>query len=65
MRESGCELCRKARVVALSLLLGSVAGLGADAAGASQTWSMLATFAGAIAPLLWWARRNRFPDGGD
>jgi outer membrane lipoprotein SlyB len=43
----------------LSLVLGGVAGFAANAWGVGAEGSMLATFAGAITPWLWWSRRNR------
>lgn len=59
VKASGCARCRVLRMVLLVVLLGGAAGFGVLAAGGSQESSMLATFFGAIAPLLWLARKNR------
>jgi hypothetical protein len=45
--------------VLLSALLGGAGGFGVLAYGGSQELSMLATFFGAILPVLWLARQNR------
>lgn len=63
MSVPGCAICRKVRLVVMCVLLGGGGGLAVAAAGGSQTWSMLATFVGAIVPLMWWARRNRPRNG--
>jgi hypothetical protein len=47
------------RTVLLSLLLGAGGGFAAMAAGGSQDLSMIATFCGAIAPLMWFNRHRR------
>ena len=57
--EAKCPLCRAIRTILLSFLLGGAAGFAALKLGGSQNDSMLATFFGAIAPLLWLARKNR------
>lgn len=59
MNASACAPCRVLRMVLLILVLGGAAGFVVLAAGGSQESSMMATFIGAIAPLLWWARKNR------
>lgn len=59
MNASACASCRVLRMVLLILVLGGVAGFVVLAAGGSQESSMMATFFGAIAPLLWLARKNR------
>jgi hypothetical protein len=46
-------------MVLLILVLGRVDGFVVLAAGGSQESSMMATFFGAIAPLMWLARKNR------
>ena len=62
MKASGCAPCRVLRTVLLVVVLGGVAGFGVLAAGGSQESSMLATFAAAIAPVLWQARKERSRD---
>jgi len=57
--EEKCPRCRVIRTILLSLLLGGAAGFAVLKLGGSQTDSMLATFFGAITPLLWLARKNR------
>jgi hypothetical protein len=47
------------RTVLAAALLGLAGGLGAHALGAGSQASMLATFAGAILPVLWYQRRSR------
>lgn len=59
MQHVPCRLCRYARLILLAGLLGAASGFGANAAGWNASWSMSATFFGAIIPLLWFARRNR------
>ena len=59
MKASACAPCRVLRMALLVILLGAAAGFGVLAAGGSQESSMMATFAAAIAPLLWQARKNR------
>jgi len=59
MGKAACARCGMIRMVLLSILLGAGAGFAVHAYGGSQTASMLATFFGAIFPLLWQARRNR------
>ena len=59
MKATGCAPCRVLRTVFLIVLLGAVAGFAVLAAGGSQESSMMATFAAAIAPLLWQARNRR------
>jgi len=54
-----CPRCRAIRTILLSVLLGGAAGFAVLKLGGSQNDSMLATFFGAIAPLLWLARKNR------
>lgn len=59
MAKNGCALCRTIRLFLLAIVLGGGAGFAALGLGASQDISMLATFAGGIAPLLWLARQRR------
>lgn len=59
MAKAECPRCGIVRTVLLSVLLGGAAGFAALAFGGSQSESMMATFFGAIAPLLWLARKNR------
>lgn len=54
-----CPRCRVIRAVLLSLLIGGGAGFAVIAYGGSANLSMLATFFGALAPWLWYARKNR------
>jgi hypothetical protein len=61
-REEKCPRCRAIRTILLSVLLGGAAGFAALKLGGSQNDSMLATFFGAIAPLLWLARKNPIRD---
>lgn len=58
-----CRTCRIIRTALLSLLLGAGAGFGVLTAGGSAEQSMLATFAGAIGPVLWLARKSRAQPG--
>ena len=57
-----CTVCRHIRVLLLALLLGVGGGFAALWLGGSREISMLATFAGGFAPLLWSARQNRISD---
>lgn len=59
MNASACAPCRVLRMVLLIIVLSGVAGFVVLAAGGSQESSMMATFFGAIAPLMWLARKNR------
>lgn len=59
MPKTGCRLCRKVRLVLACVVLGGGLGLLVDALGASSNLSMTATFLGAVAPLMWHARRER------
>ena len=52
------------RTVLAAALLGLGGGFGAHALGAGSEASMLATFAGAILPVLWYQRRSRADKGG-
>ncbi len=54
-----CRLCRNARLVLLSVVLGSVAGFAVIKGGGSTDLSMVATFFGALAPVVWHVRRQR------
>ncbi len=58
MSKTGCRVCSNVRIVLLSVLLGAGSGFLALRYGASTELSMLATFVGAIAPLMWAARRR-------
>jgi hypothetical protein len=51
------------RTVLAAVLLGLGGGLGAHTLGAGSEASMLATFAGAILPVLWYQRRSRAEKG--
>ena len=51
-------------MVLLSVLLGGGGGFLVLRLGGSQTLSMIATFFGAIAPVLWIARRRRLNNDG-
>ncbi len=64
MSKTGCRVCRNVRIVLLSVLLGGGGGFLVLRYGASAELSMLVTFVGAIAPLLWTARRRRLDDEG-
>ena len=64
MSKTDCRLCRSVRTVLLSVLLGGGGGFLVLRLGGSQELSMLATFFGAIAPLMWAARRKRPDDRG-
>ena len=59
MSKTDCRVCRNVRTVLLSVLLGGGGGFLVLRLGGSQEFSMLATFCGAIAPLLWVARHQR------
>ena len=52
------------RTVLAALLLGLGGGLGAHLLGAGSEGSMLATFVGALLPVLWYQRRTRADNGG-
>ncbi len=52
------------RTVLAAALLGSGGGLGVHLLGAGREVSMLATFLGALLPVLWYQRRTR-ADSGD
>jgi hypothetical protein len=58
-----CGFCRLLRTVLAAALLGVAGGFGAHALGAGSEASMLATFVGAILPLLWYQRRSRVEKG--
>ena len=62
MVKTGCRICRNVRIVLLSVALGGGGGFLALRYGAGTELSMLATFMGAIAPLMWAARRRRQGD---
>lgn len=62
MSKTRCRVCRSVRIVLLSVLLGAGSGFLVLRYGASTELSMLATFLGAIAPLMWVARRSRLGD---
>lgn len=64
LTKTGCGLCRVLRTVLAAALLGLGAGWGAHWLGAGGEVSMLATFVGAILPVLWYQRRTR-ADNGD
>ena len=64
MSKTACRLCRKVRIVLLSVLLGGGGGFLVLRLGGTQELSMLATFMGAITPLLWVAHRKRRDDAG-
>lgn len=59
MKATACAPCQVLRMVFMIVLLGGMAGFAVLAAGGSQESSMMATFAAAIAPLLWRARNRR------
>lgn len=59
MSGTKCRRCRLIRTVLLSLLLGGGGGFAVLAAGGSQDLSMIATFCGAIVPLMWFNRHRR------
>jgi disulfide bond formation protein DsbB len=62
MPEKPCALCRNIRLLLVSVILGSGAGLLADALGAATHLSMATTFFAAMVPILWQARRQRRRD---
>lgn len=57
MSKTNCRRCRVLRAALLSVLCGSVGGFGVLALGGSSSWSMAATFLGAMGPVLWLARQ--------
>lgn len=59
MKHSSCPWCARIRTALLAALLGGGAGFSVLALGGTPEWSMAATFGGALAPVLWHARRNR------
>lgn len=59
MSRASCRVCRVISTVLLSILLGGAGGFGVLAYGGSKELSMLATFLGAILPVLWLARQDR------
>jgi hypothetical protein len=63
MSGTKCTRCRLIRTVLLSALLGAGAGFAVLALGGSQDLSMVATFCGAVAPVLWSNRRDRVRSG--
>ena len=58
MSGTRCVSCRLIRTVLLSVLLGGGGGFAVLAVGGSQDLSMMATFCGAIAPVLWLNRNT-------
>lgn len=54
-----CRLCRNVRLVLLSVVLGGVAGFAVIRGGGSTDLSMVATFFGALVPVVWHVRRHR------
>ena len=54
-----CPRCRSLRAAVLAVVLGAGAGYAVLAYGGSREWSMLATFFGAVLPVMWWARKGR------
>jgi hypothetical protein len=53
MSGTRCVRCRLIRTVLLSVLLGGGGGFAVLALGGPQDLSMIVTFCGAIAPVLW------------
>lgn len=58
MNRRKCPICERLRLVAAVIVLGAGSGFAALWLGASTDVSMLATFVGAIAPLMWSIRRR-------
>jgi len=56
MSGTRCARCRLIRTVLLSALLGGGGGFAVLVLGGSQDLSMIITFCGAIAPVLWMNR---------
>jgi hypothetical protein len=65
-RMAGCRFCVMVRLVVAVVVLGAGSGFLAIWLGASTDLSMLATFFGALAPILIYVRRQRpdDPQGG-
>ena len=59
MSKPVCKKCLFVRAVVLAALLGGGGGYLVSYLGAGKQLSMLATFAGAIVPLMWYARKTR------
>ena len=59
MKRAACRPCRLVGTALLSVLLGGAGGFGVLAYGGSPGLSMLATFLGAILPVMWLARQDR------
>lgn len=63
MFKTDCRRCLRIRALLLAFLCGGAAGWVSMHYGAGRDLSMFATFAGAILPLMWFARYGR--DGGE
>ncbi|MCB1802626.1 MAG: hypothetical protein KDI82_13120 [Gammaproteobacteria bacterium] len=63
MTMKGCRRCRQIRLVLLMIVLGAGGGFSVLRFGGSRELSMLATFFGALLPLAWSVRKNRYRGG--